>query len=156
MRQMYFRQRFFSWFDSYDIYDETGNPLFIVKGELAWGHQLRVYDAESGRELGLVKQRVLALLPKFEFYTFGDYIGSIQKAFTLLFQNYRLDYRGWQVEGDCFGWNYSVYENDTEVIGVSKELFRLTDTYRIQVWRDEDLLPALLVVLAIDAANCDK
>lgn len=28
--KMLFKQRFFSWFDSYDIYDEAGNTLYIV------------------------------------------------------------------------------------------------------------------------------
>ena len=32
-----FRQRFFSWFDSYDIYSEAGETVYTVKGELAWG-----------------------------------------------------------------------------------------------------------------------
>lgn len=30
--RMYFKQRLFSWFDSYDIYDEAGNTLYTVKG----------------------------------------------------------------------------------------------------------------------------
>ena len=34
---------------------------------------------------------------------------------------------------------------------VSKELFRMTDTYVIDVVREEDALSALMVVLAIDA-----
>ena len=33
--RLYFKQRFFSWFDSYDIYDEaTGEPVFTVEGKL--------------------------------------------------------------------------------------------------------------------------
>lgn len=35
--KMLFKQRMFSWFDSYDIYDEYGNTLFVVKGQLSWG-----------------------------------------------------------------------------------------------------------------------
>ena len=30
-----FRQRFFSWFDSYDIYNESGETVFAVKGALS-------------------------------------------------------------------------------------------------------------------------
>lgn len=30
--RLLFRQRFFSWFDSYDIYDERENPVYTVKG----------------------------------------------------------------------------------------------------------------------------
>ena len=32
--KLLFKQRFFSWFDSYDIYDETGNTMFVVKVNL--------------------------------------------------------------------------------------------------------------------------
>ncbi len=35
--KLLFRQRFFSWFDSYDIYDEDGNTVYVVKGQLSWG-----------------------------------------------------------------------------------------------------------------------
>ena len=53
--KLLFRQRFFSWFDSYDIYDEDGNTVYVVKGQLSWGHCLKVFDA-SGQELGTVKE----------------------------------------------------------------------------------------------------
>ena len=36
--KLLFKQRLFSWFDSYDIYDEAGNTVYVVKGQLAWGH----------------------------------------------------------------------------------------------------------------------
>lgn len=35
--KLLFKQRFFSWFDSYDIFDESGNVIFIAKGQLSWG-----------------------------------------------------------------------------------------------------------------------
>ena len=34
--RLLFRQRLFSWFDSYDIYDEVGNTVYTVEGKLAW------------------------------------------------------------------------------------------------------------------------
>ncbi len=34
--KLLFKQRLFSWFDSYDIYDEYGNVIYTVKGELSW------------------------------------------------------------------------------------------------------------------------
>ena len=54
--KLLFKQRFFSWFDSYDIYDEAGNTVYVVKGQLSWGHKLVIYDA-GGREIGMVVQR---------------------------------------------------------------------------------------------------
>ena len=45
--QMLFRQRIFSWFDSYDIYAEDGSVLYTVKGQLSWGHCLKIFDADG-------------------------------------------------------------------------------------------------------------
>lgn len=65
--KLLFKQRVFSWLDSYDIYDEQGNTVYTVKGKLAWGHCLKIYDAD-GTDIGMVKERVLTFLPKFEVY----------------------------------------------------------------------------------------
>ena len=56
--KMLFKQRMFSWFDSYDIYDEYGNTLFVVKGQLSWGHCLRIFDA-AGCPVAASKKRYL-------------------------------------------------------------------------------------------------
>ena len=53
--QLLIKQRVFSWSDSYDVYDETGEPRYFVKGELfSFGHQIHVFDKRSGRELGSI------------------------------------------------------------------------------------------------------
>ena len=33
--KLLFKQRFFSWFDSYDIYDEAGSTVYVVRGQLS-------------------------------------------------------------------------------------------------------------------------
>ena len=35
--RLLFKQRFFSWFDSYDIYNEAGETVYTVEGKLSWG-----------------------------------------------------------------------------------------------------------------------
>lgn len=35
--KLLFKQRAFSWFDSYDIYDENGNIFYTVKGRYLGG-----------------------------------------------------------------------------------------------------------------------
>ena len=47
--KLLFKQRFFSWFDSYDIFDESGITLFTVEGQLAWGHTLHINDIDGNR-----------------------------------------------------------------------------------------------------------
>ena len=154
--RMLFKQRLFSWFDSYDIYDETGRPLYTVKGQLAWGHCLQVYDA-NGAHVGTVKERILTLLPKFEIYLNGAYVGCVSRELTLFRPRYRIDFLGWQVQGSLMEWDYSITDaRGYQVAEVSKELLHWTDTYTIDVSRREDALPALMFVLAVDAEKCSR
>ena len=105
--KLLFKQRFFSWFDSYDIYDEEGNTLYVVKGQLSWGHCLKIFDG-SGNEIGMVQERIFTLLPKFEMYLGGRYVGCISKEFTFLKPKYNIDCNGWHVEGNFFEWDYEI------------------------------------------------
>ena len=95
--RLLFKQRLFSWFDSYDIYDEAGNTVYVVKGQLSWGHKLAIYDA-SGNEVGMVVQKVLTFLPEFEIYKNGSYIGCLSKEFSFLTPHYNIDYNGWHID----------------------------------------------------------
>lgn len=154
--KLLFKQRFFSWFDSYDIYDEAGNTVFVVKGELAWGHKLQIYDG-NGNHIGMVKERVLSWLPKFEMYVGGNFIGEIKKEFTFFKPAFSLEYQGWQVAGDIWSWNYQVVDQAGQLImSASKELWNFTDTYTIDIVYNEHMLLALMIVLAIDAAKCSQ
>lgn len=154
--KLLFKQRFFSWFDSYDIYDENGATAYVVKGKLSWGHCLKIYDG-SGNEIGMVKERVLTFLPKFEIYLGDDYIGCISKEFTLFRPKFDIDFNGWHIEGDFFEWDYTILNGANQKIAVvSKQLMNWTDTYVIDVVNPKDALCALMLVLAIDAEKCSR
>ena len=154
--KLLFKQKLFSWFDSYDIYDEAGNIVFKVKGELSWGHLLRIYDA-LGNEVGYIKERILTWLPKFEMYIGENCIGCIQKEFSFFKPKFNIDYNGWNVEGDWFEWDYTIVNTSGQyVASVSKELFNFTDTYVIDVEDPQNALCALMLVLAIDAEKCSR
>ena len=105
--KLLFKQRMFSWFDSYDIYDEMGNVVYEVKGQLSWGHCLKIF-APSGQELGTVKQQVLTWLPKFEVYEGNSYVGCISKELSFLTPRYHIDFNGWEIEGSFLEWDYSI------------------------------------------------
>lgn len=154
--KLLFQQRMFSWFDSYDVFNEAGQAVYTVKGELAWGHQLRIYDA-FGRELGLLKERILTWLPKFEMYAGNRYVGCISKEFSFFRPIFHIDCNGWEVEGNWTEWEYIIRDSVGQRIAtVSKELFRWTDTYSIDVTYDSDALCVLMLVLSIDAEKCSR
>ncbi len=154
--RMLFKQRFFSWFDSYDIYDEAGGTLYTVKGQLSWGHCLKIFD-QYGTEVGTVRERIFTLLPRFEMYIGDTFVGSINREFSFFRPRYNIDCRGWRVQGDFMEWDYTVSDaRGGRVAAVSKEIFHWTDTYVIDVADPRDALQALMLVLAIDAEKCSR
>ena len=154
--KLLFKQRFFSWFDSYDIYNENGETVYTVKGQLSWGHCLKIFDA-YGNEVGTVKERIFTFLPKFEMYLGEQYIGCISKELSLFVSRYNIDCNGWHVEGNFFEWEYRIFNALGQSIAtVSKEIFNWTDTYVIDVDNPQDALCALMLVLAIDAEKCSR
>ena len=154
--KLLFKQRFFSWLCSYDIFDEQGNTVYTVEGQLSWGHCLKIFD-RFGTEVGTVKQRIFTFLPKFEMYLGQVYVGCICGEFSLFTPRYHIECNGWQVEGDFFEWDYTIRDAvGRQVATVAKELFNWTDTYVMDIADPKDALYVLMVVLAIDAEKCSR
>ncbi len=153
--RLLFKQRFFSWFDSYDIYNDAGDTVFSVQGRMAWGHRLEVYD-RSGTSVGMLEEKIFKFLPTFEMYAHGSYIGSIKKEFSFFKPAFNIDCNGWHIEGDWLEWDYTIVDSLGLTVAYISKQFGWTDTYVIDVPNDSDVLSALMVVLAIDAEKCSR
>lgn len=145
----------FSWFDSYDIYDEQQNTVFTVRGKLSWGHRLEVYD-KNENHIATLQQKVLSFLPKFQIYIGGNLVGEIVKEFTFFKPSFNISCNGWQVNGSFWEWDYRITSGGGIIAVIEKQLFNWTDTYTIDVLNENDSLLALMVVLAIDAVKCSR
>ena len=152
--KLLFKQRMFSWLDSYDVYYENGDVAYFVKGEIAFGHMFRVYDCFDN-PIGAVKQRIFTWLPKFEIYIGDSYMGCISRELTFLRPRYNIDFNGWHIEGNLFEWDYAIVDSyGSEVARISKEIWEWTDTYVIDVKDPLDALHVLMFVIAMDADKC--
>lgn len=151
------RQRVFSWSDTYDVYDDSGEARYYVEAEIfTFGHQIHVYDKRSGKEVGSVHQKLFTFLPEFEIVIGGRTVGTIRKEFSFFTPHYYVDFRGWDVEGEIFHWDYEVKSGTRTVMTISKEVMTWGDTYTLRYSDVGDEIPGLLLVIAIDAANCSK
>ncbi|WP_300082631.1 LURP-one-related family protein [uncultured Thomasclavelia sp.] len=154
--KLLFKQRFFSWLDSYDIYDENNNVVFEVKGELSWGHKLKIYD-KNGIHIGTVKEEIFAFLSKFNLYLYDQYVGQIKKELTFFKPSFILDCNNWHVEGNFFEWDYQIIDNSENVVAIiNKQLFNLTDIYQLEIFNPDDAIYVLMIALAIDAQKCSR
>ena len=154
--QLLIKQRVFSWTDTYDVYDEKEEQKYFVKAEIfTLRHQIHVYD-KGGNEVGVVKQRLLTPLSAFDIEIGGKEFGSVQKEFSFFKPRYELDYNGWRCEGDFLAWEYDVYEACSVAVHISKKPFKWGDTYVLDILDPKDEIMALMLAIAIDAANCTK
>ena len=154
--KLLFKQRAFSWFDSYDVYDESGDTVYTVKGQFSWGKCLKIFDRD-GRELATVQQRVFSWLTTFDLYIGEDYAGCVRKEFSFFAPRFTIDFKGWDVQGNYFEWDYEIYDSvGGRKAVISKELFKWTDTYSIDVDDHADALAALALVIAIDAEKAQR
>lgn len=151
--KLLFKERFFSWFDSYDIYDEDGETVYSVEGKLSLGKCLHILDRNE-RHVATLKQRLMTFFPTFDLYLGceEEYLGSITKEFSLFTPSFAIDYMDWRVKGDLFEWDYEIHDADDRLVAtISKDILRFTDTYCIDIIAPADALHVLLLVLAIDA-----
>lgn len=153
--KLLFKQRLFSWLDSYDIYDEQHRTVFTVRGKLSWGHTLEIFDLNN-THVATLKERLLTFLPKFEIYVGGNLMGEVVKEFSLFKPSFNISCKGWHVSGDPWEWDYTIKERGSVVARIEKQLFNWSDTYVIDVANNDDCLLALMVVLAIDAVKCSQ
>ena len=159
--RLLFRQRFFSWFDSYDIYNDNEETVYTVKGQLSIGHCLTIYDANNNR-IGMVQEKFLTFLLNLKSTNMicKIIVGILldKSARNLLFKpRYNIDFNGWQIEGSWTEWDYSILDsNGRNIAQISKELFHMTDTYVLDIARPSDALHVLMFVLAMDAEKCSR
>lgn len=149
--RLLFKQRFLSFFESYDIYGESEEVLFTVKGKIGLGHRFNVYNS-IGEQVGEIKQVVFRLLPEYAIFVNGQQLGTVRKKFRLLKNDFDIDFMGWYADGDFFGFDYAIYDvSGNQVASISKQLFKFTDTYVIDVLNPQNALYALMLTVAIDA-----
>ncbi len=149
--KLFIKQRAFSWFDNYKIFDENGNPMYSIRGELSWGHCLRMYDNDE-KEVCMVREKADTLLPKFEMYIGGTYIGCISKEPDVAKNVYTIDFNGWRIESDLMENDFQIYNGTGyQIASMTKEVLNPADTYRIKITSPQDELYVLMLMVAIDA-----
>ena len=153
--RLLFKQKFTFGFDAFEIYNELGEVAFSVKSRFSFGRKLEVYD-RSGQLAGMLVGKVFSFMPTYEIHIGGRIVGSIKKRFTFFKPAFDLDCNGWSVEGDWWGWDYTIVDSDGIAVGrVTREMAWM-DTYTLDIYNDADVLTVLMTVIAIDVEKDDR
>lgn len=148
--KLYIRQRVFSWVDCFTVKDEAGQDRYSVEGEFfSFGKKLHVSNMD-GTEAAFIQQKVFSFLPRFFVFVGERQIAEIVKEFSFLRPIYSIDGLGWEIEGSFWAHDYAITANGREIVTIHKEWMTWGDCYELDIANEEDEIPALAVVLAID------
>ncbi|MBO5041445.1 MAG: LURP-one-related family protein [Clostridia bacterium] len=146
------REKIFTWADKFTVTDEHGEARYTVEGQFfSWGKKLRVYDLQ-GREVAYIEQKVMSFLPRYCVYVGEHLIGEVTKEISFFHPRYSVRGAGWDVEGEFWEHNYTVFKNGRPIVSIDKDWFAWGDCYTLDIADPQDEIQALALVLAIDCA----
>jgi uncharacterized protein YxjI len=148
----------FSLGDSFKIKDQDSNDKFIVKGKLlSLGKKLKIYDMYD-QELIYIEQKLFKLMPEYNIYSNEKQIARIKKQFTMFKSKFSIesDKGNYEIDGDFFGYNFSIMKNGSEVAIVDKKLVALSDTYSVEISDNENQAFILALIIIIDEVLHDN
>ena len=154
--KLYIRQKVFSLGDKFTVRDESGQVRYTVEGSLfSLGKKLRIYDRDGG-EAALIRQELLALLPRYSVYTNGSQVAQIRREFTLLRPRFSVQGPNWDIRGNILEYNYTIYRDGRIIADISKGFMTWGDSYELNIQDSRDELLALAVVLTIDCIRASQ
>ena len=144
------KQAVFSWVDRFTITDEWGNERYYAEGELfSWGKKLNVYDMQ-GNPVARIEQKLFSFLPTYYVHAAGQESLTIVKEFTFFRPHYTIEGKNWDVTGEFWVHDYTVYDSGRPVFTVSREWFTWGDCYQVDIASPADEMTALCTALVID------
>lgn len=152
------KQKIFALGDNFDITDQLGMPVFKIQGKLlSFGNKLNVYDLD-GNKLIYIEQKIFRFLPEYNIYEADNLIATVKKKLTFLKSRFDIEseYGNFQVEGDVWGYNFSVLRDGMVIAVVNKQFISFSDTYSVEVSEGEKAEFVLALAIVIDQVLHDK
>ena len=151
---LYFEQRISSLGSKFDIYDETGEVLYHVKGKLSTAAKFLLLDADEN-QIGMMEEVFFSVPPQLMLKK-GEATAAIVKKKGILRHSYELD-NGWVIEGDTDSWNWTLQKEDgSEVAQINRRLINGHLRYAVDTADGADEVTVILAILAVDMERCNQ
>lgn len=147
------KEKYWSWGDTYYVYDENREPVFQVVGQpFSWGSNLSFQDT-AGQELAQIRQTLLSWKPRFQILREGVQFAEVIKEFSWFSKSFTLDVPGpndYTISGEFWQHRYQFARAGRAVAQITKKMWSWTDTYGIEIVDGEDDVAILCSAIVID------
>ena len=149
------RQRLVSIGDDFWIEDDSGERVFKVDGKALRLRKTLILEDPEGHKLAKIQERKLRIKDSREVEDAdGHRLALVKKALiSPLRDRWSVEVEGGpdlDVKGNIVDHEYTFTDGDTPVATVSKQWFRVADTYGVAVDPGQDLVVVLTATVALD------
>ena len=149
------KQKLFSLGNNFTIKDVEGNDVYLVKGQvLTIGDKLSFQDLE-GNELIYIEQQFFNC---YKLWRDGKLFAEVRRdLFKFFRRRFTVALSGaddLEAIGDLLNFEYVIKRGDRTIATLTRQWFRLSDTYFVQIDDDEpDPVLVLAVALVIEVVT---
>ena len=149
--ELVIKKKIITWTDSFNVFDEDDNKKYTVTADLiSIGRVFRVYD-QYNNEVGVVKEKLLRMLPCYYIFITGKERGYIKKCLSLFHPVYYIQVANLRVDGDIFSWNYDVYNDSGNLVAtVRKKILSFVDTYVMDIIDEKYEMEVVMLAVVIE------
>jgi uncharacterized protein YxjI len=149
------RQNLISIGDDFWIENAEGKRVFKVDGKVLRIRKTLVFEDTNGKKLAQIQQRLLAIKDTMVIEDAnGKEMATVKKALlTPLRDKWNVKVKGGDdlvVQGNILDFEYSIKAGGKKVAEISKKIFRLTDTYGVEIEDGQNDILILSVAVAVD------
>jgi uncharacterized protein YxjI len=140
--------------DDYWIETEGGQPAFKVDGKALRIRKTLILETLDGDEVFTIQKKLVSIRDTMEIERDGETVATIAKALlTPLRDRFSIDVadgEDMEAKGNIVDHEYSINRRGDQVAQVSKDWFRMRDSYGIEIAADENDALILAVAVCID------
>lgn len=149
------RQKIMSIGDDFWIEDSAGNRAFFVDGKALHVRKTLILKDAAGRDLYKIQHKMMHVRDTMEIETDAGSVASVhKKLISPLREHWEIELAHgstWSAQGKIADHEYHIDGPTGRIAEISKQWFRVRDTYGVSIAPGEDDAFVLAVTVVIDA-----
>lgn len=156
--KLYVNEKLYSIHNKFYVKDENNVDIYEISSKvLSFGDKTTITDMH-GNIIAYIEQKLFHIMPHYDIYIDGNLVCKINKKFSWFENDYLLS-NGYIVDGNFWGLDFVIYDNNNKEIGnIKKEFISIGDKYEINVLdiNNIKIILAIIVVIANDINRIQK
>ncbi len=146
---LYIAQKLWSFWGRYEVKNEREQVVFYIQGKKSLLRKQTIYNLQN-KEVGYFEQ-TWSIPNKFLVLEPGKPEDKIEQKWRFIHEELYMVNNGWHILGKGMGWSFEVKDSKDNLIAtIKKELWHMSDYFVVHYHSQQDALPLLFIVLALD------